>query len=535
MALPNAQNTEHPIGGGGNPFYVGGANGQVGFFQDPYGAIFTGTISGTTLTVLSLTQGTIVQGQIITTGAAANTIINSMGTATSQNGAGALGTWNISVSQTVSTVTQFTSGQGAVSQPTGNAQAAVTRGLAAGVVATYVTAQSPSAVAANTSGEKAMTVQTGTGATMLLATTDLCYVNKPTSQAGLGVGNIRVSASNTAQVTMTNYTAASITPTASENYFITALRGLPVATAVLSPASVAANSTFEQQFTVTGLPVGDLVQVVKPTSQAGLDIVGCRIVSNNLLGITFANVTATAIVPTASESYTVFGIPGLDAVNNDVLYGMNVGTVGAIGAGVVATGGSTTLTGVLATDITTGVYKPTNGAAATNAASVAGAVLSANAATIYFNGIGTGATPTAAEVYGIRTARLNPAAPLLLYTPALTPASVAANTTAEQTFTVTGLIANSPVWVNKPSFQSGLGIAGVRVSAANTLAINFVNTSSAAIVPTAETYVVGNFQTPAPGAGNCVYQSTVPVVDQNSDLNNAIRSALVSMNLILGA
>jgi hypothetical protein len=34
---------------------------------------------------------------------------------------------------------------------------------------------------------------------------------------------------------------------------------------------------------------------------------------------------------------------------------MNVGTVGAIGPGVVVTGGSTTLTGVLATDMVTGV------------------------------------------------------------------------------------------------------------------------------------------------------------------------------------
>lgn len=74
------------------------------------------------------------------------------------------------------------------------------------------------------------------------------------------------------------------------------------------------------------------------------------------------------------------------------------------------------------------------------------------------------------------------------YAAALTPASVAANTTAEQTFTVTGLSTSDVVIVNKPSLNAGLGIAGARVSAANTLAITFINATGGAIVPTAETY-----------------------------------------------
>src|SRR5437868_622111 len=67
-----------------------------------------------------------------------------------------------------------------VVQPVSNALAALLRGQQAGVIATYSSTQSPSAVATITTGEKAMTVQTGTGASMLLATTDLCFVNKPT-------------------------------------------------------------------------------------------------------------------------------------------------------------------------------------------------------------------------------------------------------------------------------------------------------------------------------------------------------------------
>lgn len=418
-------------------------------------------------------------------------------------------------------------------QPSGASQAAVARGASAASIATYSSTQSPSAVSANTTAEQTLTVQSGTGATMLLASGDLLFANKPTAQAGLGMGNVRVSSSNTLGVTFGNWTSGSITPTASQVYSVVGLRGLPLLSATLSPAAVAANSTVEQQFAVSGLSVGLLVQVMKPTAQAGIDIVGCRVVSANVLGITFANVTASPVTPTAAESYSIYGLSGLDAANNEIGYGFNVGTVGAIGAGIVVTGGNTTLTGVLATDMTTGIYKPTSGAAATNAAYPVEAILTANTATLYFGGIGTGATPTGSEVYGIKTYRINPAAPLVTYTPSIAPASVAANTTAEQTFTVTGLVAGSPVWVNKPSWTNGLGIAGVRVSAANTLAINFTNSTATAIVPPTETYIVGNFQVPAPGAGNSVYQTILS--GAASALSNAMRSALVSMGLIAGA
>jgi hypothetical protein len=380
-----------------------------------------------------------------------------------------------------------------------------------------------------------MTVQTGTGATMLLATTDLCYVNKPTAQAGLGYGNIRVSASNTAQVTFSNFTGGSITPTTTEVYRIVALRGFPSTSVTWSPAAVAANSTVEQQIAVAGIPAGALVAVSKPTSQAGLDIGGVRVVSNGVVGVTFINVTASPITPTAAESYTFWALFGLDAANNDVWAQMNAGTVGAIGAGVVASGGSTTFTGVLATDSLSGWYKPTSQAAATNAATLAGAVLSADTITPYFNGIGTGITPTASEVYQFRLSRLNPVAPLVLYTPTITPASVAANTTAEQTFNVNGLVAGTPVWINKPSYTAGLSIVGVRVSATNTLAITFGNTSAAAITPPAEVYTVGNFQVPSPGAGNAVYQTVYRAGEALATLVSAVRLALVGKGIIAGA
>ena len=83
----------------------------------------------------------------------------------------------------------------------------------------------------------------------------------------------------------------------------------------------------------------------------------------------------------------------------------------------------------------------------------------------------------------------------------LTPAIVAANTTAEQTFAATGIglstggfpsiLPGDFVWVNKPTAQAGLGIVGARVSANDTLAITFSNNTGSGITPTAgEVYAV---------------------------------------------
>lgn len=73
---------------------------------------------------------------------------------------------------------------------------------------------------------------------------------------------------------------------------------------------------------------------------------------------------------------------------------------------------------------------------------------------------------------------------------ALTPSAVGANTTAQQTFTVTGVkVGDVVVAVEKPSHQAGLGIVGARVTAADTVGITFSNNTGAGITPTAgETY-----------------------------------------------
>ena len=69
-------------------------------------------------------------------------------------------------------------------------------------------------------------------------------------------------------------------------------------------------------------------------------------------------------------------------------------------------------------------------------------------------------------------------------------ASVAANTSAEQTFTVAGLKTTDMVFVNKSDLDAGLGVVNARVSAADTLAITFMNSTAGAIDPASETYKV---------------------------------------------
>lgn len=74
----------------------------------------------------------------------------------------------------------------------------------------------------------------------------------------------------------------------------------------------------------------------------------------------------------------------------------------------------------------------------------------------------------------------------------LSPAAVAANTTAEQLFAVPYVRLNDMVLsVNKPTAQAGLGIVGWRVSSDGNIGVTFSNNTGAGITPTAsESYIV---------------------------------------------
>lgn len=75
-----------------------------------------------------------------------------------------------------------------------------------------------------------------------------------------------------------------------------------------------------------------------------------------------------------------------------------------------------------------------------------------------------------------------------LVTESLTPTSITAATTASQTFTLPGLKVTDFVDVGGPAPTAGTGIVGSRCSAANTLQIDFINTTAGTLTPVAGAY-----------------------------------------------
>lgn len=414
---------------------------------------------------------------------------------------------------------------GPVMQQGGVAVSVSARGQGGASVMTFASVQSPSSVATLTSAEKSVTVQSGTASTLTPKSGDVFIVNKIAAQAGLGVGNIRYSAAGVVGLTFSNFTSGTLTPTTTEIYGIIGVRGASVVTAVLTPAAVASSTTAEQIFTVTarnGVPL----YVNKPTSQAGLDIAGCRVAADNSVGITFVNMTAGVLTPTAAETYTFFISDGIDVASNEVFLVANSTLTPATVANITTADVTLTSNNVLVDDTVIGVQKPTLQA---GLGVVASRVSAASTLKITFVNPTAGVlSPTASEDYVVSMFRPNPAAPFVVYTPTLSPASVAANTTAEQTFTVTGLVAASGVIVNKPTWQQGLGIMGVRVSALNTLAVTFINATGTTITPAAgEVYQVGNFQALIDTtAGNAVIQGFAPAMASTARLANGLKSSL---------
>ena len=82
---------------GVNTYIVDGSNRYTWKISSPSAAVFTGSISGTTLTVTAITNGTIAAGQsLFGVGVTSETIITALG-----SGTGGIGTYTINLSQTV--------------------------------------------------------------------------------------------------------------------------------------------------------------------------------------------------------------------------------------------------------------------------------------------------------------------------------------------------------------------------------------------------------------------------------------------------
>lgn len=273
------------------------------------------------------------------------------------------------------------------------------------------------------------------------------------------------------------------------------VKGIPgtvsVAAVTVTAASVAPNTTNEQTFTVTGAAVGQVVAVQKPTVNAGVGIVGIRVSATNTVAITYANDTAATITPTAGETYTFEVIPAAMVISATLTpaavlpnaFVEQQFNVGGVGSGVLIVNKPTQQAGLGIVD--------------------ARVVVPGTVGVTFANFTAATITPTAGESYLFFSApEIQIASVMKTLTATLTPVSVAANTSAEQTFTVVGLPASSQVVVNKPTATVGLGIGGARVSALNTLAINYINNTASAITPPSEVYTIALFPAPAPAAGS---------------------------------
>ena len=61
------------------------------------------------------------------------------------------------------------------------------------------------------------------------------------------------------------------------------------------------------------------------------------------------------------------------------------------------------------------------------------------------------------------------------------PATMAANTTVESTYTIPGVLVGDFLEINKPSHTTGLSIGNIRASAPNQIAIQWVNSTTSTI------------------------------------------------------
>lgn len=285
----------------------------------------------------------------------------------------------------------------------------------------------------------------------------------------------------------------------------------------ITPASVAVNTAAEQSITVTGVLATDAVFAVKPTTQAGLIIGTARVASANTVYLTFGNLTGSIITPTADQVYAFITI-GAALQTTAILSPTSV-------AANTVSEQYFTVPGVWPGQQVF-VNKPT---AQAGLIIVNCRAAGQNLVAIQFENLtASPITPTAAQTYVFASGSGFQPAPIMdVFTQTLTPVSVAANESAEQTFTVPGLIAGGQVAVTKPSVTTGLSLGGARISAVNTLAINFANNTAAAITPPVEAYTIAYFTTQA---GNTDATTTVLPASKGNDV-----AALSTLGLTSGS
>lgn len=76
------------------------------------------------------------------------------------------------------------------------------------------------------------------------------------------------------------------------------------------------------------------------------------------------------------------------------------------------------------------------------------------------------------------------------YSLSITPAAVTAGTVAEQTFTLEGATTKDNVVVSPPDHTANLALCAARVTAANTIAISWSNSTGGNLTPPSGDYLV---------------------------------------------
>lgn len=567
---PNSAIVEHPIGGGGSPSYLGAFGGNIGFYADGNGSAFIGSISGTTLTISQFLSGFIQLGQPVTgTGVTAGTVITALGTGSGGNNPLTTpGTYTVSVSQTVASATapiqlqtlglaQPQPSASTVNAAVGAAGAGIAglgasfnnsqqgiAGTGASAIIKYQVSLVTNSVAATTSAEQTSFVGYTSTSIYGVDTSSVIWVNKSTATAGLGIGGARVASSGAIAVTYINESSAAQNIPVQVYDVIEIKAGPLTTTAALTPAAVPATSTVEQIFTITGNVCypGTIAIVNKPAAQTSLAYSQFgRVVGLNQVGITYINTLSTAAITPTAETYSFAFLPQLNCFNPTVIY--------MVPQGQAATNASSTTwetsaaTGLVTTDVCCGVGIALSSAALSSTSIGTPYVTSAGVLQIPYTTVLGAQTPPASQTLSVTVQKAFPLNPNMLYSTTLVGTTCAATTTVEATTTVTGLLVSSSVSVMPTGpLPAGVFVANARVSAANTIAVTYINpTTTAVVIPTTGA-LIGNIQMQGPGAGvllgstagaGCaVVQSYYPSLQQSASMANALRNALVNLNLV---
>lgn len=282
---------------------------------------------------------------------------------------------------------------------------------------------------------------------------------------------------------------------------------------------------------------GMAVAMTKAAYQANLGIGGVRVAGKNQIGVQYFNVSAANITPTANETYKIVAFNGMSAASPTIQITANLANLTAAAANA-SNKTDITVVGIATTDMFLNMNK-----ALASPLLFGNGLCTANTVTIHYGAGVPGATP-ANGVYSMALLKQDAPAPVQVSHVTLTPSAVAANSAAEQVFTLpTGvtLQANSTVIVNKRTATPGVAIVGARANSTSTLAINFMNVTGAAITPPAnEVYTVVNCPSYAPSlsanqlAGYCA-QVVKPAQNWELDLVNETQQTLQLLGGIKGA